>query len=52
MAMLFGLKNTRAIYQWMINKVFKHQIRRNMEAYVNDMLVKNVTFKQHLKNLE
>jgi hypothetical protein len=33
----------------MINKVFKHQIGKNMEAYVDDMLVKSITFEQHLK---
>lgn len=35
-----------------INKVFKHQIRRNIKAYMDEMLVKSMTFKQHLKNLE
>lgn len=33
----------------MVNKVFKHQIRKNMEAYVDDMLVKRMTF-EHLKD--
>jgi len=35
-----------------VNKVFKHQIRRNMKAYMDEILVKIMTFKQHLKNLE
>jgi hypothetical protein len=28
----------------MIKKGFKHQIGKNIEAYMNDMLVKNMTF--------
>jgi hypothetical protein len=27
----------------MVNKLFKHQTERNMEAYVDDMLVKIMT---------
>jgi len=50
--MSFGLKNTGSTYQKMVNKVFKHQIRTNMKAYVDQMLVKNMTFEQHLKDLE
>jgi hypothetical protein len=42
-AMLFSLKNTRITYQQMVNKLFKHQTERNMEAYVDDMLVKIMT---------
>jgi len=36
----------------MVNKVFKHKIRRNIKAYMDDMLVKNMTFEQYLKDLE
>jgi hypothetical protein len=36
----------------MVKKVFKHQIRTNIKAYVDQMLVKNMTFEQHLKDLE
>jgi len=32
--------------------MFKRHIERNMEVYVNDMLVKNIKAKQHLANLE
>jgi hypothetical protein len=35
-----------------VNKVFKHQIKGNMKAYMDEMLVKSITLKQHLKNLE
>ncbi|GJQ95739.1 hypothetical protein Tco_0006878 [Tanacetum coccineum] len=36
--MPFGLKNTGATYQRLVDKVFYDQIRRNLEAYVDDML--------------
>ena len=38
--MPFGLKNARATYQRLVNKMFSKQIGRNMEVYVDDMLVK------------
>ena len=38
--MHFGLKNARATYQRLMNKMFAHQISRNVQVYVNDMLVK------------
>lgn len=37
----FSLKNIGATYQWVVNKVFKRQLGRNMEPYFDDMLVKN-----------
>ena len=37
--MPFGLRNAGATYQRMVNKVFANQIGRNMEAYIDDMLV-------------
>ena len=39
--MPLGLKNARAIYQRLVNKMFRDQIGQNMEVYVNDMLVKS-----------
>ena len=38
--MPFGLKNARAIYQRLVNRMFSHHIGRNVEVYVDDMLVK------------
>ncbi|XP_043714984.1 uncharacterized protein LOC122663371 [Telopea speciosissima] len=40
LVMPFGLKNTGATYQRMVNKLFKAQIGRNTEVYMDDMLVK------------
>ncbi|XP_020270839.1 uncharacterized protein LOC109846029 [Asparagus officinalis] len=37
--MSFGFKNVGATYQRLVNKVFKHQIGHNLEAYVDDLLV-------------
>nr|GEU30247.1 reverse transcriptase domain-containing protein [Tanacetum cinerariifolium] len=35
----FSLKNAGATYRRLVDKVFHHQIGRNLEAYVNDMVV-------------
>ena len=50
--MPFGLKNAGATYQRLVNKVFKGQIGRNMEVYVDDMLVKSRASTDHLADLE
>jgi hypothetical protein len=50
--MLFEFKNIGVTYQWIMNKIFKNQLERIMEEYIDDMLVKNMIFKQHLLNLE
>ncbi|CAL2271134.1 unnamed protein product [Prunus armeniaca] len=47
----FGLKNTGATYQMLVNKIFKEQIGKTMEVYVDDMLVKAPKSADHLKNL-
>jgi hypothetical protein len=39
--MPFSLKNAGATYQRLVNKMFQAQIGRNMEVYVDDMLVKS-----------
>ncbi|PKA61063.1 RNA-directed DNA polymerase like [Apostasia shenzhenica] len=49
--MPFGLKNADATYQRMIDAVFKDQWGRNLEAYVDDILVKSKTLEGHLSNL-
>jgi len=49
--MSFGLKNTGATYQRLMDRVFEKQIGRNMEVYVDDMFVKSEMFEQHLDDL-
>ena len=34
----FGLKNARATYQRLMNRMFAHQIGGNVQVYVDDML--------------
>ena len=50
--MPFGLKNAGATYQRLVNKMFGQQISRNMEVYVDDMLVKSKEELAHLDNLK
>ncbi|VVA40962.1 PREDICTED: Retrovirus-related Pol poly from transposon, partial [Prunus dulcis] len=49
--MPFGLKNAGATYQRLVNKIFKEQIGKTMEVYVDDMLVKAPERADHIKNL-
>jgi hypothetical protein len=49
--MPFGLKNTGATYQRLVNKMFQAQIGRNMEVYVDDMLVKSAESITHIDDL-
>ena len=50
--MPFGLKNARATYQRLVNRMFFHQIGMNVEVYVEDMLVKSKDEANHLANLK
>ena len=50
--MPFGLKNARATYQRLVNQMFSKQIGRNMEVYVDDMLVKSRKVELHLDDLK
>ena len=50
--MPFGLKNAGATYQRLVNKMFSKQIGRNMEVYVDDMLVKSRKELAHLDDLK
>ena len=49
--MLFGLKNVGATYQRLVNQMFSRQIGRNMEVYVDDMLMKSRKAELHLDDL-
>ena len=49
--MPFGLKNAGETYQKLVNHMFHPQIGRNVEVYVDDMLVKSLDEERHLDNL-
>jgi len=46
--MSFSLKNAGATYQRLMKKMFAHQIERNVQVYVDDMLVKSRREDDHL----
>ena len=50
--MSFNLKNAGATYQRLMNKSFSHQIGRNVQVYVDDMLVKSQLENDHLDDLK
>ena len=50
--MSFRLKNAGATYQRLMNKMFVHQLGRNVQVYVDDMLVKSVRENDHLNDLQ
>ncbi|GJW81226.1 reverse transcriptase domain-containing protein [Tanacetum coccineum] len=47
----FGLKNAGATYQRLIDSAFQSQTRRNLEAYVNDMVIKSKDEKMLLADI-
>ena len=49
--MPFGLKNTGATYQRLVNRMFQKQIGASMELYIDDMLVKSTTVELHITHL-
>ena len=49
--MSLGLKNTGAIYQRLVNKVFANLIKKTMEVYMDDMLVKSLQKEDHVTDL-
>ena len=50
--MPFRLKNAGVTYQRLMNKMFTHQIGRNIQVYVDDMLVKSLRENDHLDDLQ
>ncbi|KAL0294804.1 UNVERIFIED_CONTAM: Transposon Ty3-G Gag-Pol polyprotein [Sesamum radiatum] len=49
--MPFGLKNAGATYQRLVNSMFQKQIGKNMEVYIDDMLVKSQKKEHHINDL-
>ena len=49
--MPFGLKNARSTYQRMMTKMFKPQLGKNIEVFIDDMVVKNKVVSDHVGDL-
>ena len=49
--MSFGLKNAETTYQRLMDKIFMNQLERNLEVYVDDMVVKNINTTSHVEDL-
>ena len=49
--MHFGLKNARSTYQRMMTKMFEPQLGKNVEVYIDDMVVKSKLVSEHVMNL-
>ena len=49
--MSFGLKNTRSTYQRMMIRMFQSQLGKNIEIYIDDMVVKSKMVSEHLGEL-
>nr|GEU38735.1 reverse transcriptase domain-containing protein [Tanacetum cinerariifolium] len=50
--MPFGLKNAGATYQRLMDKAFNGQIGRNIEVYVDDLVVKSYTEAKMLRDID
>lgn len=50
--MSFGLKNIGVTYQRLVIRMFETHIGRNMKVYVDNMMVKTKSIKEHFFNLE
>ncbi|KAL0462840.1 UNVERIFIED_CONTAM: hypothetical protein Slati_0171600 [Sesamum latifolium] len=50
--MQFGLKNAGTTYQRLVDKILRSQIGRNVEVYVDDMLVISKEARDHVTDLE
>ena len=49
--MPFGLKDAGSIYQRMMTRMFESQLGKNIEVYINDMVVKSKVVLGHLGDL-
>ena len=49
--MPFGLKNASSTYQRMMTRMFESQLGKNIEIYVDDMVIKSKMVLEHLGDL-
>ena len=50
--MPFGLKNVGATYQQLVTKMFRPLLRKTMEVYIDDMLIKSKERPDHANHLQ
>ncbi|GKE98249.1 reverse transcriptase domain-containing protein [Tanacetum coccineum] len=50
--MPFGLKNVGATYQRLVDKAFDSQVGRNIEVYVDDLVIKSHTEAEMLRDID
>lgn len=49
--MAFGLKNAKATYQRLMDKILTNQLGRNLEVYADDMVVKSRSTTSHAEDI-
>ena len=49
--MPFGLKNAGSTYQKMMTRMFEPQLGKNIEIYIDDMVVKSKVVFEHVRDL-
>ena len=49
--MSFNLKNARSTYQRMMTRMFKPQLGKSIEVYIDDMVVKSKVVSKHVGDL-
>ena len=49
--MPFGLKNAVSTYKRMMTRIFKSQLGKSIEAYIDDMVVKSKVASKHVRDL-
>ena len=50
--MPFGLKNAGSTYQRMMTRMFESLLGKNMEIYIDDMVVKSKMVLEHIRDLQ
>ncbi|GJW52743.1 reverse transcriptase domain-containing protein [Tanacetum coccineum] len=50
--MPFSLRNAGATYQWLVDKTFHEKIGRNLEVYVDDLVIKSRTKDEVVRDIE
>ncbi|GKA51856.1 hypothetical protein Tco_0745052 [Tanacetum coccineum] len=50
--MPFGLRNDRETYQCLVDQVFHRQIGRNLEVYVDDLVIKSHTEDEIIRDIK